>query len=178
MDCGFHKNIIHREAAHRTVAGNADIQPRQRPAYRCGGDWLAKAFDWVNHNILCHYEVRNENNNWSSCFLQDKWHRGSCASEFIRVKSGLPQGLVWGHAYFWSTSTRCISGLTGASYFWLTRLLADDTTSASQSPLQMSTRPCSRAFRRWNSEGVNGTWFFTQTSAVCCPSPKAKHHTL
>ena len=63
---------------------------------------FAKAFDKVNHSLLLHklhhYGIRGEVNRWIGSFLINRRQavvEGVC-SDFVSIKSGVPQGSVLG----------------------------------------------------------------------------------
>ena len=68
---------------------------------------FAKAFDWVNHSLLVHkldhHGIRGSTNTWITNFLSERKQAvvfDSARSDYINVRSGVPQGLVLGPCLF------------------------------------------------------------------------------
>ena len=122
---------------------------------------FAKAFDKVNHSLLIHklqhYGVIGNINQWLNSFLSGRRQAvivNGTTSEFVSVRSGVPQGSVVGPALFLAYINDLPEQLTS-----LTRLFADDTAvyrlSASendQSQLQEDLRRLEVWEKSWDME--------------------------
>ena len=120
---------------------------------------FAKAFDRVNHSLLLHklhhYGVQGKINRWIGAFLRDRRQAvvvGGVCSEYVRVRSGVPQGSVLGPALFLAYINDLPEQLTS-----LTRLFADDTavyrlsaTSHDQHLLQEDLHRLERWEQNWD----------------------------
>lgn len=90
---------------------------------------FSKAFDKVSHNLLLHklnhYGIQGKTNRWIKGFLSNRTQavvlEGE-TSDYISVKSGVPQGSVLGPSLFLFYINDIPSGLNST-----TRLFADDT---------------------------------------------------
>ena len=90
---------------------------------------FAKAFDKVNHSLLLHklhhYGVRGQVNGWIRGFLENRRQAvviDGTRSDFVKVKSGVPQGSVLGPCLFLTYINDLPENLSSQ-----TRLFADDT---------------------------------------------------
>ena len=90
---------------------------------------FAKAFDKVNHSLLTHklnhYGIRGSINCWIQNFLSDRKQAvvvDGATSDYIAVKSGVPQGSVLGPCLFLAYINDLPPRVSS-----LTRLFADDT---------------------------------------------------
>lgn len=90
---------------------------------------FAKAFDRVNHSLLCHkldhYGIRNNTNIWIANFLLNRRQAvvvDGAKSSYVPVRSGVPQGSVLGPCLFLAYINDLPSKIASSA-----RLFADDT---------------------------------------------------
>ena len=120
---------------------------------------FAKAFDKVNHSLLTHklnyYGIGGEINTWIADFLRDRKQAVVVSgerSDFIPVRSGVPQGSVLGPCLFLIYINDLPDILTTRS-----RLFADDTavynivtSPAAQAHLQQDLNQLAAWEKRWD----------------------------
>ena len=122
---------------------------------------FAKAFDKVNHSLLTrkigHYGVRGEVNTWIADFLSERTQAvvvDGCKSDYIHVRSGVPQGSVLGPCLFLGYINDLPHNISSN-----TRLFADDTgldramnTPADQEALQQDLCNLEIWERQWDMQ--------------------------
>ena len=91
---------------------------------------FAKAFDQVNHSLLCHkldhYGIQDSSNQWISGFLWDRRQTvvvDGATSDFIKVKLEVTEGPVLGPCLFIVFINNLADRVAS-----IIRLFADDTT--------------------------------------------------